>query len=199
MAKKMAKKSEKKGAFKRPAKLQKSAKLHLQSVWPQERDVMLRPERLKYVRKLIKSSGCVFCEARDQGANIESLCVFKNKWAMLVLNKYPYNPGHIMALPVRHCGDLSELSDEEHLEVQKLVKLTVNAIQSEYKVSGINIGLNMGAVAGAGIPEHLHWHIIPRWHGDTNFFPLIAETKVVSESLEDVYNRYSKFFTGLKI
>lgn len=163
-------------------------------IWPQERDFMTRPDRLRYVRKLIKTKGCVFCSARDGGLSYQSLCIFKGKHAMLVLNKFPYNSGHVMILPTRHCADLTELSAAESTEIHQLIKRTVVIIKKEYKVSGLNIGLNMGAVAGAGIPEHLHWHIIPRWYGDTNFFPIIAETKVISETLEQIYNRYAKYF-----
>jgi ATP adenylyltransferase len=167
------------------------------SQWPQERDLMLRPERIRYVRRTIRIEGCVFCTALQSGANADSLCVYRNEHAMAILNKFPYNTGHIMILPVRHCGDINELSETEYLEVQKLVKTTVGIIKTEYGVDGLNIGLNMGKVAGAGLPDHLHWHIIPRWAGDTNFFPLIAETKVVPEGLEQTYARYARHFAKL--
>jgi ATP adenylyltransferase len=167
-------------------------------IWPQERDIIVRPERLRYVRKMLPSTGqCVFCEARDKGVEVESLCLYKSKNALVILNKYPYNSGHIMVLPARHCGDLTELSDDEYFEMHKLIRKIIEIIKKEYNIKGLNIGLNMGSVAGAGIPEHLHWHIIPRWHGDTNFFPLIAETKVLSQSLESVYAIYEKHFRGL--
>lgn len=166
------------------------------NIWPQERDVMSRPERYKYVRKIIQFDGCVFCQARDAGANADSLCVFQNEYAMVVLNKFPYNSGHVMVLPTRHCGDLTELSETEHLEVQKLLQKVVGVVKKEYGVEGINIGLNMGKIAGAGIPDHLHWHIIPRWLGDTNFFPLIAETKLVLETIEQTYAKYARHFEG---
>lgn len=164
----------------------------LRNIWPQERDWFARPDRLKYVRKMVKTDGCVFCQARDQGVGPQSLCLYRNDWAMVCLNKYPYNSGHLMVLPTRHCGDLSELNESEYLELQRLLKKMVEVVKVEYKVSGLNIGLNMGAVAGAGMPDHLHWHVIPRWAGDTNFFPLIAETKVVPETLEQTFDRYSR-------
>ena len=139
---------------------------------------------------MVETKGCVFCTARDHEGGPESLCVYKNEWAMVCLNKYPYNSGHVMVLPTRHCGDLTELNESEYLELQTLLKKVVTIVKKEYGVSGINIGLNMGAVAGAGIPGHLHWHVIPRWAGDTNFFPLIAETKVIPETLQQTYERY---------
>jgi ATP adenylyltransferase len=165
----------------------------LENVWPQERDFMARPDRLRYVRKMIKNDGCVFCEAARKGVSPDSLCIYKNDLAMIVLNKFPYNSGHVLILPTRHTGDLSELTDDEFFEIQRLIRRTVRVIQKEYRIEGLNIGLNMGAIAGAGIPEHLHWHVIPRWHGDTNFFPLIAETKVLAQTVEQVYERYSKY------
>ena len=108
---------------------------------------------------------------------------------MVVLNKFPYNSGHLLVLPQRHCGDLLSLSDEEFFDLQKTVRLSMGALQEVYAPGGINLGLNHGAVAGAGIPEHIHYHLIPRWAGDLNFFPLIAETKVVVESLEQTYEK----------
>lgn len=174
-------------------KVKSNPPVNLSDIWPQERDYMIRPDRYRYVRKMLKSNGCVFCEARNAGVKVESLCVYKNKHAMLVLNKYPYNSGHILILPTRHCGDINELSDEEYFETQRLLRRVVQVIKSEYQVLGLNVGLNMGSVAGAGIPDHLHWHVIPRWSGDTNFFPLIAETKVLAQTLEMVYERFSKY------
>jgi ATP adenylyltransferase len=147
---------------------------------------------------MIKTNGCVFCAASAAGISTDSLCLFKSEHAMLVLNKYPYNSGHLLVLPVRHCGDITELSNAEYSDLMKLLKYTLKVIKKEYQVDGMNVGLNMGAVAGAGIPDHLHWHIIPRWMGDTNFFPLIAETKVISETNEQSYNRYEKYFVNKK-
>lgn len=108
---------------------------------------------------------------------------------MVVLNKFPYNSGHLLVLPRRHCGDLQKLSAEESADLWRVLNLTMEVLQSVYQPGGLNVGLNHGAVAGAGIPDHLHFHVIPRWAGDLNFFPLIAETKVVVESLEQSWDR----------
>lgn len=164
------------------------------NIWPSEREVLARPDRYKYVRKLIKTQECVFCEARNKGVGFESLIVYQSSLAMVVLNKFPYNTGHTLILPSRHCGELTDLSDEEYGEVMKLLRKTLAVLQKSYDCPGLNIGLNHGAVAGAGIPDHLHWHIIPRWHGDTNFFPLIAETKVLAETLEQTFQRLHPLF-----
>lgn len=176
------------------SKLKSNSSVSLRDIWPQERDFMQRPDRLKYVRKLVRPKGCVFCSAAKKGVGFDSLVLFKNKSVMVMLNKYPYNNGHLLVLPVRHCGDLGKLKPAEHLKVSEAVRLTAMALQEVYGCAGLNIGLNHGSVAGAGIPEHLHWHVIPRWAGDTNFFPLIAETKVHAETLEQTFNRLLPFF-----
>lgn len=163
-------------------------------VWPLERDVLFRPDRYKYVRKIIKPDGCVFCRASKEAPAFETLCVYKTKHSMILLNKYPYNSGHLLVLPLRHCGDLLKLSDEEFTDLQNCIRKAMKALNDEYQPGGINLGLNHGATAGAGIPEHLHYHLIPRWAGDLNFFPLIAETKVLVESLEQTYERLLEYF-----
>ena len=136
----------------------------------------------------------MFCTAASATPKFETLCVKQTKLSMVVMNKYPYNSGHVLVLPKRHCGDLLQLSSEEYTDLQELVKLTVKAMKQAYSPEGYNLGLNQGAVAGTGIPDHLHYHIVPRWAGDLNFFPLIADTKVVPESLEDAYERLISCF-----
>ncbi len=174
----------------------KDPKINWDEVWPQERDYITRPDRLKYLRRVVKPNDteCVFCLAEKKGPSLESLCVYQTQHSMLVLNKYPYNSGHALVLPRRHEGDLTKLSDDEYLDLNLLLRKTVSAVKSIYNCAGLNVGLNHGKVAGAGIPDHLHWHIIPRWSGDTNFFPLIAETKLVPEELEQTYQNYKNYF-----
>lgn len=162
--------------------------------WPMERDVLFRPDRLKYVRKLIHDEGCVFCKAAKGEIEFETLCVKKTKHSMIVINKFPYNSGHLLVLPLKHVSDFHELSKEEYSDVMELVREAAQAQKDLYKPGGLNFGLNQGAVAGAGIPGHLHYHLVPRWSGDLNFFPLVAETKVVIESLETTFNRLVTYF-----
>lgn len=200
LAKKGIKKSKPKASVKRPKKVTSKKGARVPSVakasfdlagqvWPMERDVLFRPDRMKYVRKLIKPEGCVFCTAAKSEESFETLCVFKTKYSMVVLNKFPYNSGHLLVLPLRHCGNLLKLSEDEFTDLQELVRETMRVLTEVYEPGGINLGLNHGAVAGAGIPEHLHYHLIPRWSGDLNFFPLIAETKVLVESLEQTFEK----------
>lgn len=198
----MAKKrSSPKKSSPKPAK-QKSGQPQLKAaaygaIWPEERDVMFRPDRLKYVRKLIKADGCVFCAAAKAGPSFESLCLFKNKFAMVVLNKFPYNGGHLLVLPTRHTGDFASLKSEEGAEIHRIVQASVGILGKVYNCEGFNVGLNLGAAAGAGIPDHLHYHIVPRWWGDTNFFPLLADTKVIVETLEQTFERLLPYYESL--
>lgn len=167
-----------------------------QNVWPAERDVLFRPDRLKYVRKLLKPEGCVFCRAGGEAPSFETLCVHQTEHSMIVLNKFPYNSGHLLVLPRRHVGDLLALSKDEYADLSELIREAMSALQDLYQPGGMNVGLNHGATAGAGIPAHLHYHLIPRWAGDLNFFPLIAETKVVVETLEQTWDRLRTRFQG---
>lgn len=167
-------------------------------VWPLERDVLFRPDRLKYVRKLIPSTGCVFCAAATAEPSFDNLCVYKSKLSMIVLNKYPYNPGHLLVLPRQHQGDLLALSSDQYADLHLHVKKAISAVQEIYEPGGYNLGMNLGATAGAGIPAHLHYHIVPRWGGDLNFFPLIGETKVVVENLEVTFDRLRTYFEKIR-
>lgn len=167
-------------------------------VWPNERDVMERPERLKYVRRLAKPEGCVFCQASRGRKSQGNLVLYKDRKYMVILNKYPYNNGHLLIIPRRHVADYDKLSDKDLAAMQVLMKYSIRILKKVYNPAGFNMGMNMGKVAGAGIPDHLHYHLIPRWGGDTNFFPLIAETKLVVETTEQSYNRLIKHFDNLE-
>ncbi len=114
--------------------------------------------------------------------------------AFVSLAKFPYNPGHLVVMPTRHTGELDELSDDEHAAISSLLRRGVAAVQAAMEPHGFNIGLNLGRVAGAGIPEHLHWHVVPRWGGDTNFMPVIGETRVLPELLADTYAKLAPHF-----
>lgn len=197
---KKAKASKKAAAQKKTKKSSDKNLLQIgNEIWPLERDVLFRPDRMKYVRKLIQPEGCVFCEAVKSGKpSFENLCVYQTKHSAVVLNKFPYNPGHVLIVPKNHEGDMLNLSDEQFADLQSLLKQVLAALKKVYNPGGINVGLNLGAVAGAGIPEHLHYHVIPRWSGDLNFFPLIAETKTVVETLETTFERLLAYFESGK-
>ncbi len=188
----------KKGQKKRQSENSQILKSLLSDVWPSENGVLERPDRFKYVRKILKPKGCVFCKALKQGINSESLVLHIARHSMVVMNKYPYNSGHLLVIPKLHTGDMQDLSGPAFYELQLLLKSSIRILNEVFKPQGINVGLNLGRVAGAGVPDHLHWHIIPRWFGDTNFFPLIAETKVLPVTTESAYSSLSKEFAKLR-
>ncbi|MEA2520446.1 MAG: adenylyltransferase, partial [Actinomycetota bacterium] len=120
----------------------------------------------------VEPEGCVFCGIRD-GREAEHVLV-RTDLGLVVLNKFPYNPGHLVILPTRHVGDIEDLTTEENAELQSLLQRSVRALREESEPQGFNIGMNLGRVGGAGIPDHVHWHVVPRWGGDTNFMPVIG-------------------------
>lgn len=151
------------------------------------------PWRSDYVM-LPKPTGCVFCEKAALDDDKASRILFRGKKNFVIMNTFPYNPGHLMVVPFRHVGRVEELTEEESNESFRLVRKSVAIIEKAMHPHGFNVGMNLGKVAGAGIAEHLHVHIVPRWNGDTNFMPVIAETKVVSESLAAVCDRLKPHF-----
>jgi ATP adenylyltransferase len=131
-----------------------------------------------------KSSGCIFCDAVNQNISSDnSLKVFDNKTCFAVLNLYPYNSGHLMVVPKNHVSDLHQISDETISEMFSTVKLSMKALDSVMKPHGYNVGVNLGKAAGAGIDDHLHIHVVPRWNGDTNFMPALGDVKIISQDL----------------
>ena len=142
-----------------------------------------------YVSSGDAPSGCVFCAAFSGGDDRQTLIVRRGALAFLILNAYPYASGHLMAAIVRHGAGLAEATSAELAEVMQLVQSAVRALRSVYHVDGVNVGVNEGRVAGAGVPDHLHVHVVPRWAGDTSFMAAIAETKVLPETLTTTYDR----------
>lgn len=137
---------------------------------------------------------CIFC--RIQRGEESERVLTRSELAFVTLNKYPYSPGHILVIPNRHVGDLEDLEDEESLDLQRLMKRSVKALREEYAPHGFNIGMNLGRVAGAGVPDHLHWHVVPRWSADTSFMPVVGETIVLPELVAETARRLAPRFTG---
>jgi len=149
------------------------------------------PWRLEYVQSADEQPGCVFCLARD-GDDAERLVVHRGERAFVLLNKYPYASGHLMVAPARHVGDFTELDDDEALEVHRLAARGVAALRRTYAPDGFNLGWNLGRVAGAGVVDHVHLHVVPRWSGDTNFMPVLADVKVIPEHLATTRDRLAE-------
>jgi ATP adenylyltransferase len=146
------------------------------------------PWRMAYL-EAPAPAGCIFCVKPAQGRDEEQWIPHRGKRAFVMLNAFPYNNGHLMVAPFRHTADLESLSPEERIEIFDLTRLCVSLLRTVYKPDGFNIGMNLGKVAGAGVADHLHVHVVPRWDGDTNFMPVIADTKVLSESLDHTYRK----------
>ncbi|WP_297535620.1 HIT domain-containing protein [Thermococcus sp.] len=153
--------------------------------------ILWAPWRIEYIRSP-KHDGCIFCDFPRENRDKERLILYRGKHAFVIMNNYPYNPGHVMVAPYRHVANWEELTDEELLEIMKLTQLMIKAIKRAMNPDGFNLGVNLGRVAGAGIDSHVHLHIVPRWNGDTNFMPVIADTKVIPESLEEAYDELKK-------
>lgn len=148
------------------------------------------PWRLSYVtgEAPLEDDGCVLCEKHKQVDERAALVVGRGQHCFVILNLYPYNNGHTMVIPYRHVANLEDLSPEESSESLQLVQLVIRALRSAMNPGGFNVGLNLGSAAGAGIAPHLHWHVVPRWDGDTNFMPVLADIKVMPQHLEHTYD-----------
>jgi ATP adenylyltransferase len=157
------------------------------------KDRLWAPWRITYIKKEAKQKGCIFCRAAKLA---DKYLVFKSEYSLCLLNIFPYNNGHVMVSPKRHVKDLSGLSDKEILGLFKSVNRAKDLLDKTLRPHGYNIGMNISEFAGAGIPGHLHVHIVPRWKGDTNFMPVIFNTKVISQSLEELLKQLKNADSG---
>ncbi|MCX7958979.1 MAG: HIT domain-containing protein [Deltaproteobacteria bacterium] len=156
------------------------------------------PWRGEYIRGSINESGCIFCEKPSEKKDRENLILYSDELVFVIMNKFPYNSGHLMVVPLKHTADMAELTDDEMVRLFRLTDFSIRILRDKYKAQGINIGMNLGRVAGAGVDQHLHIHIVPRYNGDTNFMPLLSETKIISEHLERTYDELLPEFNKLK-
>ena len=161
-------------------------------------DRLWSPWRLAYIEGSKDKSTCVFCrhaeETRTNPDNPESLVLATGEHVFVVLNRYPYNNGHLMVVPYRHTSTLTELGRDELSELMLFTQRAEQVLREAYPLEGINAGLNLGKAAGAGIEEHLHIHLVPRWHGDTNFMTVVGETRVLPEDLPSTARRLRPVF-----
>lgn len=156
-------------------------------------DQLWAPWRLSYILNNKESApadgaaGCFLCRDRDETNDTENLVVARGESTIVVLNRFPYNNGHLLVAPLSHKASITELDDDELLDCMRQLQKMTNLYNDLLKPDGFNVGLNLGRVAGAGVPGHLHWHLVPRWNGDTSFMPVLAETNVISQSLQELY------------
>jgi ATP adenylyltransferase len=161
-------------------------------------DQLWSPWRMEYLQanKDVVEDRCVFCALLDEGDPDGERILRQGPLAFAALAKYPYAPGHVLVLPNRHVGDVEDVTAEESAAVASLIRTAVQVLRAVAEPHGFNIGLNLGRIAGAGIPEHLHWHVVPRWSGDTNFMPVIAGTRVMPELLDETFAKLRPGFAA---
>lgn len=168
---------------------------------PQEKgdrlDVMWAPWRMDYI-KSPKQAGCIFCDKPAAGDDPANHIVWRGERAFVLLNTYPYNNGHLMVAPYEHIGNLEDLSPEVLLEMMSLCQDAIRALKSDFNADGVNMGINLGPAAGAGVKDHVHIHVVPRWAGDTNFMAVITDTRVIPQSLDDSYRLLHAAFMALR-
>jgi ATP adenylyltransferase len=143
-----------------------------------------------------KAAGCIFCMAA-MGDRQDGLVLAATDHVVVMLNRYPYANGHLMVAPRRHTADLSALDPAAHAALSETLRRAIALLQATFRPDGMNVGLNLGAAAGAGFADHLHWHLVPRWNGDTNFMPVIAEVSCIPEHLEAMWARLAPVFAAL--
>ena len=146
------------------------------------------PWRMAYIA-VTQPEGCVFCTKPETGNDREELILYRGETCFIIMNLFPYNNGHVMVVPYRHTADLLSLTATEQVEMMRLTQFCVRVLKDAINPDGFNLGMNLGRTAGAGIADHLHMHIVPRWNGDTNFMPVIGETKVLPDALLGSYDK----------
>ncbi len=158
-------------------------------------DRLWAPWRMEYLMS-DKTDGCIFCDKPLEGDDRKNFILKRSEHSFIILNAYPYNSGHLMVAPFRHVASLSELAPEERSDLMELLAHAEVVLGRAYEPHGMNVGINMGHCAGAGVPGHVHVHIVPRWEGDTNFTSVVGETRVLPELLDETYTRLQSHLDG---
>ncbi len=153
----------------------------------------MAPWRIEYI-EMEKPKGCILCDKPKENNDAQNYILYRGDKNFIMMNLYPYNAGHLMIAPYRHIANLEELNNEELREYWQIVTRSLKVLRKVFNPGGFNIGINMGKAAGAGIEEHVHTHIVPRWHGDTNFMPVIGDVKVISQALAETYQKLKEQF-----
>ena len=143
-----------------------------------------------------RDSGCIFCAAKEQPHSAKDLILYRNGTLVVLMNRFPYANGHLLVAPDRHLADLCDLSVEENAAIAAMLTRCTTILRKTLKPEGFNLGLNLGEVAGAGLASHLHWHIVPRWHGDHNYMTVLAEVRTIPEHIENTFARLLQEFTA---
>ena len=162
-----------------------------------DRKPLWAPWRMEFLTS-DKPDGCVFCALPKANDDRKNLIVHRGQRCFVILNKYPYNNGHLMIVPTRHLADFRQLDTDEGQELFALAQRSIEVLKQAYGPEGFNVGMNLGAAAGAGIRDHLHLHVVPRWNGDTNFLPVLADVKAMPQHLETSYDQLAAIFGGAR-
>jgi len=155
------------------------------------------PWRMSYIQSPKPQNGCIFCRALEEADDQKNLILMRGERNFVILNRYPYTSGHIMIVPMVHLPNLADLDSSTRAELMELAAQFVQVIEDAYHPQGFNVGINIGEAAGAGVSDHVHMHIVPRWLGDTNFMSTLGMTRVLPESLEDTFNRLRESWENL--
>ena len=160
--------------------------------------VLWAPWRMEYINSDEKKGECIFCPGDDRSQDENRLILFIGKLSVVVMNKFPYINGHLLVAPIRHISTLDGLLTEEKLHLIEMVEKSVGILKETMNPTGFNVGLNMGRVAGAGVEDHIHFHVVPRWEGDTNFMSIFGDVRVIPEHIQSTYQKLLPFFKELK-
>ncbi|MCX8082684.1 MAG: HIT domain-containing protein [bacterium] len=161
-------------------------------------DILWAPWRMAYIKQGDKKKGCFLCKAIKDSNDRKNFILYRGKYSFVIINTFPYNNGHLMVVPNRHIASIEKMKEEEEKEIFFLLKASVKIIKKVINPEGFNIGINLGEIAGAGVAGHIHFHIVPRWKGDTNFMPVISSSKVICQSLVELYKILYLEFRELK-
>lgn len=159
--------------------------------------VLWAPWRMSYIEEE-KPDGCIFCSSTDDASLRPSLILGTSRHARVMLNKYPYTNGHLLIAPQRHTAQLTELPNDEFQDLMTLLRRAIDVVNTVFCPQGLNVGMNLGVCAGAGVADHLHWHLVPRWAGDTNFMPVVGSVRIMPQHLLECYDRLRPYFAPLK-
>ena len=162
-------------------------------------DVLWAPWRMEYILEDNKPGDCIFCvDRKESAAELERrLILYTGELSMVMMNRYPYNNGHLLVAPLKHTGELDDLEQDVMKDLMMVTRSTIAILKEVMNPDGFNVGINLGLVAGAGVEEHLHIHIVPRWNGDTNFMAVLGETRVIPEHLLETYRKLRPHFMAL--
>lgn len=161
--------------------------------------VLWAPWRMEYIVSEQKGEGCIFCAGDDRSKDKERLILYVGSLTIVMMNRFPYINGHLLVAPIRHIPCLESLTHEETLNLMVMVRRSIEVLKKVMSPEGFNVGLNLGKVAGAGVDEHMHFHIVPRWNGDTNYMTVLGEVRVIPEHIKETYHKLLPYFQELKL